>query len=74
MASCYKSFILLFLGCSFIILEEPCNNQRPKCDITWLHATTHLHNYFPSSMVKQYYGSRLIVEQVNSVYDLIYCV
>ena len=23
---------------------EPCNNQRPRCDIAWLHATNHLYH------------------------------
>ena len=29
----------LNLGCSLITLREPCNNQRPRCDIAWLHVT-----------------------------------
>ena len=27
----------LNLSCSFITLREPCNNQRPSCDIACLH-------------------------------------
>ena len=23
----------LNIGCSFVTLREPCNNQRPRCDI-----------------------------------------
>jgi hypothetical protein len=38
----------LNLGCSFISLIEPCNNQRPRCDIAWLHVTYHLYHGFPS--------------------------
>ena len=37
----------LSLGCSFITLREPCNNQRPRYDITWLHVTNHLYHSFP---------------------------
>jgi hypothetical protein len=44
-------------GCSFIILREPCNNQQPKCDTAWLHAT----NHFPSKTVKQSHVSCLSV-------------
>ena len=38
----------LSLGCNFITLKEPYNNQRPKFDIAWLHVTNHLYNGFPS--------------------------
>jgi hypothetical protein len=34
----------LNLGCSFITFREPCNNQRPRCDIAWLHDTNHLYH------------------------------
>jgi len=34
--------------CSLITLNEPCNYQRPRCDITWLDATNNLYNGFPS--------------------------
>ena len=37
----------------FITLREPCNNQRPRCDITWPHVTNHLYHGFPSYTVKQ---------------------
>jgi hypothetical protein len=30
----YEILHTLILGCSFITLREPCNNQRPRCDIT----------------------------------------
>jgi hypothetical protein len=33
-------------GCSFITLREPCNNQRPRCDISWLYVTHHLYHGF----------------------------
>ena len=36
----------LNLGCSFITLREPCNNQRPRGDIAWLHATYHSYHDF----------------------------
>jgi len=29
------------LGCSLITLREPCNNQRPRCDIAWVQVTNH---------------------------------
>jgi hypothetical protein len=29
-------------------LREPCNNQRPRWDIAWLHVTNHLYHGFPS--------------------------
>jgi len=31
----------LNMGCSFITLRQECNNQRPRCDIAWLHVTNH---------------------------------
>ena len=31
----------LNLGCSFRTLREPCNNQRPRCDIACLHVINH---------------------------------
>ena len=31
----------LNLGCSFRTLRDPCNNQRPRCDIAWLHVINH---------------------------------
>jgi hypothetical protein len=43
----YKILHTLNLGCSFITLVEPCNNQQPRCDITWLHVTNHLYHGFP---------------------------
>jgi len=52
------------MGCSFITLREPCNNQRPACDIAWLHVTSHLYHGFPSYIVKQSHA--LIVQQFNS--------
>jgi hypothetical protein len=30
-------------------LRETCNNQRPRCDIAWLHATNYLYQGFPIS-------------------------
>jgi hypothetical protein len=38
-------------------LREPCNNQRPRCDIAWLHATNHIYHGFPSETVKQSHAS-----------------
>jgi hypothetical protein len=35
-----------YLGCSFITLREPCNKQRPKCDIAWFRVTNHLYHGF----------------------------
>ena len=34
------------MGCSFITLREPYNNQRPRRDIAWLHVTIHLYHRF----------------------------
>ena len=34
----------LNLGCSFITIREPCNNQRLRCDIEWLHVANHLYH------------------------------
>ena len=42
----YKILHTLFLACSFITLREPCNNQRPRCDIARLHVTNHLYHGF----------------------------
>ena len=42
----------LNIGCSFVTLREPCNNQQPRCDITWLHFTNHLYHGFPSKRFK----------------------
>jgi len=39
------------MGYGFITLGEPCNNQRPRCDITWLHVTNHLYHGFSRSIV-----------------------
>ena len=36
----------LSLGCSSISLRELCNNQQPRCDIAWLHATNYLYHVF----------------------------
>ena len=52
---------LLDLGYSFITLREPCNNQRPRCDIAQLHVTNHFYHGFQSLAVKQYQDSLLIV-------------
>ena len=35
----------LNLGISFITLREPCNNQRPRCDIAWLHVINYLYHH-----------------------------
>ena len=40
----YEILHTLNLGCYFITLKEPCNNQRPRCDIAWLHITNHLYH------------------------------
>jgi hypothetical protein len=44
----YERLHTLNLGCSFITLREPCNNQWPRCDIAWLHVTNHLYQGFQS--------------------------
>ena len=41
----------LSMDCCCITLREPCNNQRPRCDIVWLHVTNHLFHGFPSLTV-----------------------
>ena len=38
------------MGCSFITIREPCNNQRPRCDIAWPHITIHLNHDFQCYM------------------------
>ena len=38
----------LNLGCSFISFIEPCNIQRPICDIAWIHVTNHIYHDFSS--------------------------
>ena len=43
----------LNLGCSFITLREPFNNQLPRFDIAWLHVTNQLYHSLPSYTVKQ---------------------
>ena len=43
----YEIVHTLNMDCSFITLREPCNNQRPRCDIAWLHITNHLYHGFP---------------------------
>jgi len=40
-------YCTLYLGCSFITLREPYNNQRPRCDIAWLHVTNYWYHSFP---------------------------
>ena len=47
-ADLYEILHTLNLDCSFITLREPCNNQRPRCDIAWLHVTNHLYHGFLS--------------------------
>jgi len=37
----YEILHTLYLG------WEPCNNQRPRCDIACLHVTNHYNNGFP---------------------------
>ena len=43
----------------YISERKPCNNQRPRCDIEWLHVTNHL-----------YHVSCSIVNSENVVYIL----
>jgi hypothetical protein len=43
----YHILHTLNLGYCFITLREPCNNQRPTCDIAWLHVTNYLYHGFP---------------------------
>ena len=42
----YEILHTLNLGSCFITLREPCNNQRPRCDIAWLNVTNHLYHGF----------------------------
>ena len=35
------------MGCGFITLREPCNNQRSRCDIALLHVTNNIYLGFP---------------------------
>ena len=42
----------LNLGCNFITLREPCNNQQTRCDIAWLHVTDHLYHGLQTETVK----------------------
>ena len=44
----YEILHTLNLGCTFITLREPCNNQRLRCDIAWLHVTNHIYHGFLS--------------------------
>ena len=37
----------------FITFREQSNNQRLRCDIAWLHVTSHLYHGFPSLMVQK---------------------
>ena len=46
---------------SFITLREPCNNQRPRCEIAWLHVTNHLYHGCPGLTFKQSQASRSII-------------
>ena len=57
----YEILYTLNLGCSFITLREPCNNQLPRCDIALLHVKKHLYHGFPSYPVKQSQTSRKTV-------------
>jgi len=43
----------LNLSCSIINVREPCNNQRPRCDIVCLHVTNHLYHGFPSQTIER---------------------
>ena len=52
------------MDCIFITLREPCNNQRPACDIAWLHVAIHLYHGFPNYTVKQ--SSRSIIKPFKS--------
>jgi len=44
----YGIFHALNLGFGSIILRQPCNSQRPRCDIAWLYVTNHLYHGFTS--------------------------
>ena len=33
------------------------NNQLPRCDIAWLHVTTHIYHGFPCKTIKQSHAS-----------------
>ena len=43
----------LNLGCSFITFRELSNNQRPRCDIAWVHVTNHLYHLYASHSIFQ---------------------
>ena len=58
-------------GCSFITLKEQCNNQRPRCDIAWLHVTNHLYHGFRVKMLKNLKHT-IMKGTMNSNLDL-YC-
>ena len=44
----YEILHTLNMHCSFITVREPCNSQRPRCDIAWFHVTNHLYHGFPN--------------------------
>jgi hypothetical protein len=53
-----NAFVSFDLFVIYLSERKPCNNQRPRCDIEWLHVTNHL-----------YHGSRSIVDSENcSIY------
>jgi len=54
------------MGCSCLTLRDPCNNQRPVCDIACLHVASDLYHGFLSYTVKQSHLSRSIVYPFNS--------
>ena len=58
----YNWMHTLNLGCSFITLREPCINQRPICDIGWLHVTNHFTTIF---LVKWLSNQRTVVYIFN---------
>ena len=62
----YEILHTLNLGCSFSALGEPCNNQRPRCDIAWLHVANHLYHGFPSSIVEPFNSENVVYILLNS--------
>ena len=41
-----NAFVSFDLFVIYISERKPCNHQRPRCDIEWLHVTNHLFHGF----------------------------
>jgi len=58
----YEILHTLNLGCSFINLRDPCNNQRPRCDNAWLRVTNNLcHGWLFSRLTRKIVVEILLV-------------